>query len=133
MSSILKSVVLVALSGVLLAGCASHRSSASVDKASASSSSASVSSRRAAKDIVLTEEDVTDRKYAVLGDISVSVSKTTLFDQDPTREMVNERLREEAYKLGADAVILTRYGTVGIGLASWGVLEGKGRAVAFKE
>lgn len=45
--------------------------------------------------------------------------------------MVNNRLRTEAAKLGADAVIQVRYGTVGMGLVSWGSLDGKGRAIAY--
>jgi uncharacterized protein YbjQ (UPF0145 family) len=81
--------------------------------------------------IIITEADITDRPYKVLGDISVTVNKTTILDRDPTREVAAQRLKEEAAKLGADAVILVRYGTVGIGLLSWGSLDGKGRAVAF--
>lgn len=83
--------------------------------------------------IAISETDVTDRKYRSLGDISVTVSKNTLFDPDPTREKVNEALQERAAKLGADAVILVRYGTVGIGFASWGVLDGNGRAIAYEK
>ena len=45
--------------------------------------------------------------------------------------MVNEKLREKASELGADAVILVRYGNGGMSLMSWGSLEGKGRAVKF--
>jgi hypothetical protein len=33
--------------------------------------------------------------------------------------------------MGADAVVLVRYGTVGIGLMSWGALDGEGRAIKF--
>ena len=87
----------------------------------------------AASEIIVTEEDITDRAYRVLGDINVTVNKTTIFNADPTREMVNLELREEAHKLNADAVILVRYGSVGIGLVSWGSLDGKGRAIAFTE
>jgi hypothetical protein len=83
--------------------------------------------------IALTEEDITDRAYKVLGDIEVTVNKTTIFNKDPTREMVDQKLREEAAKLGADAVVLVRYGTVGISFMSWGSLEGRGRAVLFTE
>lgn len=82
--------------------------------------------------VALFEGDVSDRAYETLGDISVTVRKTTIFHPDPTREMVAERLQEEAAKLGADAVIHVRYGTVGIGSMSWGSLEGKGRAIIFK-
>lgn len=84
-----------------------------------------------AKDIILTEGDITDKKYIVLGDISVTVNKTTIFHPDPTKELVNVKLREEAAKLGADAVTQIRYGTVGISMMSWGSLDGKGRAIQF--
>ncbi len=82
--------------------------------------------------IQVTENDITDRPYDVVGDIKVTVNKTTIFNKDPTHEQVDDRLREEAAKAGADAVILVRYGTVGIGLMSWGSLDGQGRAVKFK-
>ena len=81
--------------------------------------------------VIVTETDITDRPYTVLGDIAVTVNKTTLFNADPTKESVAQKLREEAALIGADAVVLVRYGTVGIGLMSWGSLDGKGRAVAF--
>ena len=47
--------------------------------------------------------------------------------------MVNQRLRTQAAKLGADAVIQVRYGTVGISALSWGSLDGKGRAIAYEK
>jgi hypothetical protein len=83
--------------------------------------------------IQIMEGDVTDRPYKSLGDVSVTVNKTTLFNADPTREMVNQRLRTQAAKLGADAVIQVRYGTVGISALSWGSLDGKGRAIAYEK
>ena len=81
--------------------------------------------------VKLTESDILDRSYKSLGDIDVTVNKTTMFHPAPTREQVNEKLREKAAALGADAVILVRYGTVGISALSYGALEGKGRAVVF--
>jgi hypothetical protein len=81
--------------------------------------------------IQVIEGDVTDKPYKSLGDVSVTVNKTTLFNADPTREMVDQRLRTQAAKLGADAVIQVRYGTVGISALSWGSLDGKGRAIAY--
>ncbi|MGI9168786.1 MAG: hypothetical protein ACR2FH_01230 [Caulobacteraceae bacterium] len=86
----------------------------------------------AAEAILLTEDDITDRPYKAIGDIKVTVRKTTLFNKDPTRADVDAKLRKEAIKLGADAVVLVRYGTVGIGMTSWGVLHGEGRAVKFQ-
>ena len=81
--------------------------------------------------ILVTEKDVTDKKYRVLGDIDVTVNKTTIFHADPTREKVDEELKLKAVELGADAVILVRYGTVGVSMMSWGSLNGKGRAIAY--
>jgi len=92
---------------------------------------ASKAEEKSPQDIVVTETDISDRKYKVLGDIEATVNKTTIFHSDPTREKVNEELRKEAAKLGADAVILVRYGTVGVSFMSWGSLNGKGRAIVF--
>jgi uncharacterized protein YbjQ (UPF0145 family) len=83
--------------------------------------------------IQIVESDITDRPYKSLGDISVTVNKVTIFNADPTREMVNQRLRNKAAELGADAVIQVRYGTVGIAMMSWGALDGKGRAIVFED
>ena len=82
--------------------------------------------------VILFEGDIPDRPYEALGDISVTVNKITIFHPDPTKDMVARQLREEAAKLGADAVIHVRYGTIGIGVASWGSLDGKGRAIFYK-
>jgi hypothetical protein len=81
--------------------------------------------------VLVIESDISDRKYKILGDIEVTVNKTTIFHEDPTREMVNLKLKQEAAKLGADAVTFVRYGTVGMSLMSWGSLNGKGRAIVF--
>jgi hypothetical protein len=83
--------------------------------------------------IILSEGDITDRPYRSLGDIEVTVKKWTIFDKDPTREMVAQALKEKAAKMGADAVVLVRYGTVGIGFTSWGQMDGQGRAVVFQK
>ena len=87
--------------------------------------------QKSPQDIIITETDISDRKYKVLADIEVTVNKTTIFHSDPTPEKINEELRKKASKLGADAVILVRYGTVGISLMSSGSLNGKGRAIVF--
>ena len=79
-----------------------------------------------------TWNDITDRKYVSLGDIEVTVKKWTIFDKDPTPALVDDALRAKAAQMGADAVILVRYGTVGIGFWSWGQLDGQGRAVVFQ-
>ena len=86
-----------------------------------------------ASSILVTEEDILDREYTSLGDIEVSVSKTTIFNKDPSNEMIDEELKREAAKVGADAVVLVRYGTVGVSGFSWGKLDGKGPAIKFVE
>ncbi len=81
--------------------------------------------------VMLTDKDITDRKYHSLGDIKVTVSKNTIFDSDPTPAKVDEALRKKAAEMGADAVIMVRYGTVGVSFTSWGALDGSGRAIAY--
>ncbi len=117
------------LASLVLAGCASHRASSSVDRVS--TSSAAPTETKALHEIIYTEEDITDQNYEVIADIEASVSKSTIFNSDPTQGQVKRELLEQAQELGADAVILVRYGSVGVSAFSWGSLEGNGRAVRF--
>lgn len=126
-----RSAVLCA-SLIALAGCSSTWSTSSVTRSGAVGT-VDAAKPRTASDIRITEGDITDHKYRVIGDISVNVNKTTIFNSDPTREQIDEKLSEKAMELNADAVILVRYGTVGIGLMSWGSLDGKGRAIAYTD
>lgn len=90
---------------------------------------------RAARDpatITISERDST-APYDTLGDINVTVNKTTVFNADPTRADVDNELRKRAAAMGADAVVLVRYGNAGISLISWGSLEGKGRAIVYRK
>jgi hypothetical protein len=123
-----QTLALAALGSGALTGCAENWSETKVTHAHASTA---VTSPTAAKDIRLTEGDITDRQYTSLGDLAVTVNKLTVFNDDPTREQVDAKLKAEAAKLGADAVILVRYGAVGISAVSWGSLDGKGRAIKF--
>jgi len=128
-----KLTVLLAIMALsALGGCATW-STSSVENAPGSQPQVkdNVASKTPISEIKITEADITERPYKSLGDISVTVNKTTLFHPDPTREMVDQKLREQAYELGADAVVLARYGTVGVSFMSWGSLDGKGRAVQF--
>ena len=83
--------------------------------------------------IIITKDDITDKEYEVLGDISATASKATIFSENPTPEKVNYFLREKASRLGANAIIKAHYGTVKLGLWSWGELDGSGTAVKFVE
>ena len=114
---------------LLSSGCAT-RSSIKVSGGSAQASGQTLVPT-APQDIFITEEDVRERAYESLGEIHVRVSKTTLFNKDPTREMVAEKLKEKAANLGADAVIFVDYGEVGMSAMSWGKLDGRGTAIKF--
>lgn len=118
-------IVVPAVSLVLTA-CATW-STSSVDRKDQAASAARPTSPAS---VTLSEAD-TNRKYVSLGDISVTVNKTTVFNKDPTREDVNQKLKEKAAELGADAVILVRYGEGGMSMMSWGSLEGRGRAIKY--
>ena len=83
--------------------------------------------------VIITEGDISDKKYNVIGKISVKLSKWTALSPDHTREDANNKLREEAAKKGANAVIFIRYSGPKITLTSWGVLEANGEAVRFEE
>ena len=120
-------VLFVATTLALLPGCATWSTSTVENMATKEA----VKPTDPAK-VTLTEGDMPGRKYTSLGDVSVTVNKTTIFNRDPTREDVNTKLREQAAILGADAVILVRYGDGGISLMSWGSLEGRGRAIKFQ-
>ncbi len=117
------------LLSVALQGCATW-SQSSVD---AKSVPITAQAPTRAADVLITDNDLVDRKYVLVGDVTVSVNKTTIFNANPTKEMVNEKLKEKAAELGADAVILVRYGDGGVSFFSWGSLEGKGRAVKFSK
>ena len=77
--------------------------------------------------------DDIQRPYVILGDVSGEVNKMTVFHSDPSREQINEKLREAAAQLGADAIIFARYGKVGVSIWSWGTLEGSGRAIKYNK
>ncbi len=87
---------------------------------------------KAPEQVMVTEKDILDRRYISLGDISITVRKVTIFDKDPSKELVNKALQEDAAEMGADAVVLVRYGTPGMGVFSYSQLEGAGRAVKFQ-
>jgi len=68
------------------------------------------------------------RPYKVIGTITARVTAATLVSKTPTIEDVNFKLREEALKKGANAVINAQYER-GISFTSWKALTAKGTAV----
>ena len=115
---------------LLLQACGTYSTSSMTPAAGVSDKI--VLAQKSVDQILVTDKDILDRNYTSLGDISVTVRKVTLFDSDPTPEKVNEALKERAAEMGADAIILVRYGTIGISALSWGQMEGNGRAVVFQ-
>ncbi len=69
-----------------------------------------------------------DRPYKVIGQVTARVTAATLFSKTPTIEDVNFKLKEEALKKGANAVINTQYNR-GISMTSWKALTAQGTAV----
>ena len=114
----------IALSGCVLTGAAVHPGSATVAVATPHLSNAA--------QILISENDLKDRPYVSLGDISAWARSVNLLSSNPTRADIDEALRVQAAKLGADAVIVVRYRYTRTGLASRGKLTGEGRAVVFK-
>ena len=124
----------VVVAALVLASCGTRSSSSVTPTLGAATAPApGPAAAKSPGQVTVTEGDITDRPYMSLGDIEVTVKKWTIFDSDPTREKVAEALRGKAAELGADAVVLARYGTVGIGFMSWGQMDGQGRAVRFKQ
>ncbi len=130
----MKKIVLAVTCSLLLSGCAtwSHTETTKDGEPVLINASPDAPVKKP-EDILLTKEDITDKKYDILADLEVVVNKTTIFHADPTPAMVDQKLREEGARIGADAVIQVRYGSVGMSLVSWGSLEGKGRAIRFKK
>lgn len=116
-----------------MTGCATWSTSSVDTTGAALKTTAAPIIAKASSQVMITDRDIVDRRYESLGDISVTVNKTTIFHAEPTREMVNTKLQEKAAEMGADAVILVRYGNGGISLMSWGSLEGKGRAIKITQ
>ncbi len=130
----MKKIILIATSALLLSGCATwSHTEATKDGKPVEISTSGDTNAKTPESVILSKEDITDKKYDILADLEVIVNKTTIFHADPTPAMVDQKLREEGAKLGADAVIQVRYGSVGMSLVSWGSLEGKGRAIRFKQ
>jgi hypothetical protein len=76
-------------------------------------------------------ESEPDRPYHVLGDLQVRGFQVGSLGEAPSPATVTAALREQAARLGADAVILLRFGGPGLGAVSIRELEARGRAVRF--
>jgi hypothetical protein len=118
-------LVVALVAGVLSSGCATYRTSSNI-------TTESTSPTKLDAKIIITEGSLPDRKHTDIGPIEVSVKKLTIFNKDPTKEMVNEALTEKARAIGADAVINVIYKS-GVGFTTWGYMDGNGTGVKFSE
>jgi hypothetical protein len=82
-------------------------------------------------EIWTSEPDDDDREVIELGHVRARVTAATLFSKTPTIEDVNLKLREQAARLGAHAVLYVRYDR-GVSATSWKALTARGLAVKFE-
>lgn len=71
--------------------------------------------------------------YEVIGTVQAKVHATTAFSREPTLEEVNQKLKEKAQKMGANAVINVEYKRQALSLTAWKILTARGQAVIIKE
>jgi len=81
--------------------------------------------------VIVREEDYPERKYSSLGEVTVLAARPTIFHHNPTRDTVNQMLREAGARLGADGVIFVRYEVLDKGFFKGVTYEGKGLAIKF--
>ena len=80
--------------------------------------------------IVVTELDILDRPYSVLGDVVARYSPLLPYSSIDKADVVIQ-LREEAAKMGADAVVYVIYTEQKSTWISSASMEAKGKAVKF--
>ena len=83
-------------------------------------------------EILISEGDTLSRPYIVIGNVRAWGRSLNLLSSNPTRADVDESLRAESAKLGADAVIAVRYRSSREGLRSRGVMSAEGQAIQYK-
>ncbi len=84
-----------------------------------------------AMQVPVTDGDITDRPYRVIGHIQAGIRKATMFSGSPSREKVFKELWERGRKMHADAVIHAEFGESHITAMSWGAREARGVAIKF--
>jgi uncharacterized protein YbjQ (UPF0145 family) len=79
----------------------------------------------------VTDQDINDRPYRILGEIRAEVRKATIFSHAASRDKVFRELWERARRLGADAVVNAGAGGARVTAMSWGSRRAVGQAVKF--
>jgi len=81
--------------------------------------------------VLMYDLDISDRPYTNLGEVSVSVTKLNPWGEEPTQAQAEAKLKDEAVKKGADALIYVQYTKLGASYNRWSGIEGKAQAVKF--
>jgi hypothetical protein len=81
---------------------------------------------------IVTEGDISDRPYTVLGTVTAKAGKLTWVSRNPDWTDIDAKLRDKARQTGADAVVRVRYVPTGASLMSWGGIKGEGVAIKFQ-
>lgn len=118
---------------ILLSGCATYSSTKFIR--AESYETVIIDKTIIPSEVVITTVNYTsdniNKEYTIMGEIEVTVNKTTAFHPDPTKEIVDLALQEKAASIGADAVIEVVYYGPRISFASWGTMEAVGTAVKY--
>lgn len=83
-------------------------------------------------DAVLVFVSDVEQPYDVLGDLEVIVRQTSAFGEKPTQDMAIAKMREQAGRIGAHAIVLVEFGVMGTSWWSYNELRGHGRAIRFR-
>ena len=59
--------------------------------------------------IVVIEQDFAGRRYVRVGDVRSEVHQKSIFPKTPAKDQLNDDLKMQAFKLGADAVLQVKY------------------------
>jgi uncharacterized protein YbjQ (UPF0145 family) len=133
MLKILKVAFLVP--ALLASGCVATSSEVTPDANMPANSLTVADWQKKAGSVQVVEGDLDGRSYRVVGTIRAVARRVSGWASNPTRDDVDEELRERAAKVGADAVIKVRYAVEEqgpFGIDPRGKLTGEGIAVAFK-
>jgi len=76
--------------------------------------------------------DKPEHSFRTLGPIKAQVGAATVFSRAPTMDEVNQKLRERAVEMGANAIIEVKYDR-GVSMTSWKAITATGTAVILEK
>ncbi len=81
---------------------------------------------------IVTEGDISDRPYDLLGTVSVKLGKLTWVSGNPDRQKADAKLMAKAKQMGAHAVVRVTYMPTGASAMSWGGIKAEGTAIRYR-